>query len=364
MTQPFRWSILGTGAVARKFVLDLACLKGTAEARVAASRTPENAKRFASDLGIPEALDYDGAIAADTDAVYIATPAALHEAQALAAIAAGKAVLIEKPMAGNAAAARRIADAAQASGVFCMEAMWTRFQPALETVRKQIESGKLGQPIGFDARFMAANVPDVATSIFDPDRDGGAMLHRGIYPLSLARMFLGPVTETTSLVRQGETGVDEDSVVTLRHENGAISNLRASLRANGPEGTAIYGTKATIYLDGPVYRPLAVRLVPTHAARVTSGPAPKRKLEGFRESRTGLRTIATLRRLLAPLILTLKGSTGGRAAHFDGNGYHYQAKAVMEAVRRGDITEARMTPDESIEILALIDQFKKGVSTS
>ena len=352
MTRPFRWSILGTGAVARKFVMDLACLNGAAEAKVVASRSPENARQFADDLGIPQALGYDEAIAADVDAVYIATPAALHEPQALAAIAAGKAVLIEKPMAGSAEAAQRIAAAAKAANVFCMEAMWTRFMPAIETVQAQIDAGALGQPIGFEARFMAANKPDPKASIFDPDRDGGAMLHRGIYPLSLARLFLGPVTQTNALVRTGDTGVDEDSLVTLRHENGALSSLRASLRANGPEGTAIYGTKATIYLDGPVYRPLGVRLVPTHAAAVTSGPAPKRKLEGFRESHKGLRTIGALKRLLAGV----KG-THSLTAGFQGNGYHYQAKAVMAAVQSGKTTDARMMPDESIEILTLIDQI-------
>ena len=359
MTRPFRWSILGTGAVARKFALDLAQLDGAADAHVAASRNPDNARSFADGLGIPHALEYDAAVNADVDAVYIATPAALHEPQALAAIAAGKAVLIEKPMAGNAAAARRIAEAAKAANVFCMEAMWTRFQPAIETVLARIEAGVLGDPIGFDARFMIANQPDPAASIFDPDRDGGAMLHRGIYPLSLARLFLGPVLETDAMVRKGETGVDEDSLVTLRHANGAISSLRASLRANGPDGTVIYGTRATIYLDGPVYRPLGARLVPTHAARVTSGPAPRRTLEGFRDSRRGLRSIGALKGLLG----AVKG-TNRLPSAFRGNGYHYQARAVMEAVRAGTVTDKRMLPEDSIEILALIDQITSSGASS
>lgn len=356
MTRPFRWSILGTGAVARKFVLDLACLKGRAKAHVVASRSPENARNFASDLGIPHALaGYEEAIAADVDAVYIATPAAFHEPQAMAAITAGKPVLIEKPMAGNAAAAQRIVAAASAANVFCMEALWTRFLPPIETVYDQITSGSLGRIIGFDARFMAANSPDPATSIFDPARDGGAMLHRGIYPLSLARRLLGPITDTTAFVRNGETQVDEDSVVLLHHQSGALSSLRASLRANGPEGMAIYGTKATIYLDGPVYRPLAVRRVPTHPARIPTGPAPKRTFERLRETRTGLRTTSTLKRLLT----VLKGSHR-IPAKFQGNGYHYQVKALMDAVQAGKISDARMTPEESVEILALIDQVKSA----
>ena len=351
MSRPFRWSILGTGAVARKFVLDLAHLD-EAEAHVVASRNPDNARTFANDLGISQALSYDEAVTADVDAIYIATPAALHEPQALAAIAAGKAVLIEKPMAGNAEAARRIAEAAKAANVFCMEAMWPRFQPAIETVLAKIQGGALGEPIGFDARFMAANQVETTASIFDPARDGGAMLHRGIYPLSLARLFLGPIADCQVLTRKGETGVDEDSLITLAHENGALSSLRASLRANGPDGTVIYGTKATIYLDGPVYRPLGVRLVPTYAAPNPAGPAPQRKLEGFRESRAGLRSMGTLKGLVGAVRKTRR-----LKADFKGNGYHYQARAVMEAVRQGKTTEPRMMPEESIELLALIDRI-------
>ena len=106
---PFRWAILGTGAVARKFVLDLRILGDQARVVTVASRAVENAERFARDLGISNvAPDYNAAVAADVDAVYIATPPALHEDHALMAIAAGKATLIEKPLALDAAAARRL----------------------------------------------------------------------------------------------------------------------------------------------------------------------------------------------------------------------------------------------------------------
>lgn len=353
MTSSFRWSILGTGAVAHKFVSDLACLGEQTEVRCVASRNAQNATDFASDLGIPEALSYDDAISADVDGVYIATPAAMHESQALAAIAAGKAVLIEKPMAGNADAARRISEAAKASGTFCMEAMWTRFLPAIEVVRAALDAGKLGEPIGLDARFMMANQPNRNVSIFDPHSDGGAMLHRGIYPLSLARMFLGPVSDLKPITKIGETGVDEEAVVAMRHENGAISNIRASLRANGPQGTAIYGSRATIYLDGPIYRPLNVRLVETNAAAASSGPTRRRPLEKFRESRLGLRTSERIKRLIAGVRRTQNLRAG-----FVGSGYHYQARAVIEAVRNGETFDSRMSPDESVEVLEMIDRIR------
>jgi predicted dehydrogenase len=122
------WIIFGTGEVSRKFAIDLvAC--GHRVAAVA-SRDPATARAFASSLGLKAAAcDHDTALAGPGRAVYIATPPALHEAHALAAIAAGKAVLIEKPMASDAAAAGRIAAAARAAGVLPWRGCGRGFTP-------------------------------------------------------------------------------------------------------------------------------------------------------------------------------------------------------------------------------------------
>mgnify|MGYP003669221563 CR=1 FL=1 len=349
---PFRWAIFGTGGVARKFVLDLPNSGG--HATVVASRNPDTARSFAASLGVDRAVpDYEAAAHADVDAVYIATPPALHEAHALLAIAAGRAVLIEKPFAPDAAAATRIAEAAKAAGVFCMEAMWTRFQPAIETVLSRIQAGALGDVRGLDSSFMAANTPQAGTSLFDPIQ-GGALLHRGIYPLSLAHHLLGPVDALHTMGRIGETAADEDCVLTLRHTTGAISSIRASLRVNAPSGTVIYGTKGTAFLEGPVYRPTGARIVWTSPAPATTGQAGPRRFEAFRESAFGLR--------LSQGLGQLKAAMGHGRTHIAaapaGNGYHYQAIAVRDAVTAGQIEDPRMRPAESIAILTLIDQAR------
>ena len=146
----FRWAILGTGGVSRKFA--------------AASRTPENDDRFARETGA-EAMDYEQAAACrDAAAVYVATPPSLHEAHACAARAADKPVLVEKPFALDAAAAARIRDAARGAGVFCMEAMWTRFLPLMDSVRDEIAAGRLGPLRGFVGGFTGNAAPDPAES--------------------------------------------------------------------------------------------------------------------------------------------------------------------------------------------------------
>ena len=129
----FSWGVLGTGPVSRNFLLGLRFCSEQASVTVVASRNRSNAERFAADFGVPvvAATYEDAAVAPHIDAVYIATPPSEHESHALAAIAAGKPVLIEKPFAMDATSAARIIDLAQKKHVFCMEAMWTRFLPLI-----------------------------------------------------------------------------------------------------------------------------------------------------------------------------------------------------------------------------------------
>jgi predicted dehydrogenase len=230
-----------------------------------------------------------------------------------------------------------------------MEGMWTRFHPLLGAVRARLDAGDLGTLQSFEARFLLPNQPDPAASLFDPGRGGGALLHRGIYPLSLARQLMGPVEEMVTLARCGETGVDEESVLVLRHRTGAISSLRASLRTAGPEASMICGTAGTLTLAGPVYRPTGASFMPVRPMASTGAGRP-RKLERFRESALGLRLSRGLARLRAA-----RAAQAIRAP-FAGNGYRYEALAVAEALERGQTEHPLMPLDESIEILALVDR--------
>lgn len=355
----FGWAILGTGGVSRKFVLGLRALGADAARLVAvASRSQANADRFAQDFSIPLATsDYAAAAsAASADAVYIATPPSEHEAHALMAIEAGKAVLIEKPFALDAPAARRIAEAARAKGVFCMEALWTRFMPLVETVAKMVDEGAIGAPRGFEGRFLGADVPDPANSLFDPARGGGALMHRGVYPLALAQRFLGPIEEVASMARIGETGVDEDCVAMLRHASGAISNIRASLRATGVNDASLLGEKATIEIDAPIYRPFQARILAAKPRQGgTGGGRGGGKLEGLKEG--GL--LQGLQQRASGLVRLARGG-GGKALMkpYGGNGYHYEAAEVMRAVAAGETESPVMPLDDTLTVMAVIDAAK------
>jgi predicted dehydrogenase len=340
-----RWAILGTGVVSRKFVLGLRVLGPAARVTAVASRDPARAQDFARSFAIPFAAPgYAEAVARDdVDAVYVATPPSEHEAHAMLAIAAGKAVLVEKPFALDAGAAARITQAAEAAGVFCMEAMWTRFLPLMETVRGLVAQGALGQLRSLQGSFMGSDLPGTGASLFDPARGGGALMHRGVYPLSLARHLLGPIAGVTALGRRGETGVDEDCSVILRHAGGALTTLTASLRSPGPNDLVLAGTRGLLVLEAPVYRPHRARLTivtPRDGSRQGGG-----RLEGLRESGAAQRVAQMLSR------------EGGRVIRrpYAGNGYHYEAAEVARCLAAGQTVSALMPPAESVEIMAAID---------
>lgn len=342
----FRWGVIGSGFAARKFVLGLAHAKDM-QAVLVYSRTEGNARAFAADFRVPEvALSLDEAAgSASVDAFYIATPPSEHRPQALACLAAGKPVLIEKPLGATRADAEAIAAEAKARGVFCMEAMWTRFLPGAERARKLIAEGAVGEARSLAASFGASNTPSEADNQFRAELGGGALLHRGCYGLAFAIDLLGPAELAASAGRLGATGVDEDCAVVLRHESGALSTVRASLRAPLPNDLTVEGTHGLLRLSAPFFRPYRLELAKT--APVGRGARGNRLVERLRE--TGLAQHVQQR--LAPL-----RRPSAIAARFAGNAYQYQAEEVARCVATGLAESALMPLDQSVRVAELIEE--------
>ena len=139
-----RWGVLAPGGIAADFTDALH--RHTRQRVVAAgSRSAERAAAFAAAHGVERVVRLATSSSSpipEVDVVYVASPHSEHLEHALLAIAAGKHVLIEKPMAVTAdAGARRIVAAARAAGVFAMEAMWTRYLPQTDIVRQLLDDG-------------------------------------------------------------------------------------------------------------------------------------------------------------------------------------------------------------------------------
>jgi predicted dehydrogenase len=345
----FRWGIFGTGPVARKFALGLAA-SADMRAAIVASRNPENAQRFAAGLGLDAAPSYEQAAGADVDAVYIATPPSEHRRHALLCLEAGKPVLIEKPFAATADDARAIIMAAAERNLFCMEAMWTRFLPLTRALKQAVADGAIGEPRAFAGAFCAADLPDAARNLFNPAMGGGALLHRGVYPLSLACHLLGPVVEIMGTARIGDTGVDEDVSLSLAHESGALSTVRASLRANAPLDAVLSGTQGTIRIDAPIFRPFRM-----HLARTTPRAGDARAGGRFEALKEGT-LLQTAQQRLDVLVRALRGQGGKPVLHaYAGNGYHYQAEEARMRIRAGERESPAMPLIESLHIVEVME---------
>ncbi|HEY0643564.1 MAG TPA: Gfo/Idh/MocA family oxidoreductase, partial [Nocardioides sp.] len=156
-----RWGIAATGGMAAAFASDLA-LVPDAELAFVGSRSPERAAAFAERFGATASGasgTYGDLLAAarsgEVDVVYVATPHPQHHALALAAIEAGTPLLVEKAFTATLAGAQEVVAAARAAGVFCMEAMWTRFQPVVAHLRELVAAGEIGELLLVQADFGA-----------------------------------------------------------------------------------------------------------------------------------------------------------------------------------------------------------------
>lgn len=339
--KPFGWGIMGTGAIAGLFAADLGLLP---QARIAAvhSRSLEKAKSFAASFGGAQAYDDEAAFLADPaiDAVYIATPNHLHAAQALKAIAAGKAVLIEKPIALASADAEAIARAAGERGIFAMEALWSRFLPAVRRAREQIAAGRIGkvQRIRADLSYLHSEEP--GSRFFDPDLGGGAAFDLGVYPLSLALHLLGEPRAVSGSWLAAGTGVDRRSTFRLDYP-AAVAELSCGFDRNGTNRFLIEGEAGGLILEAPF---LKVQRLSWYANADKAVAAYDRG-------------VGSLARLLDRL------PQAGRLSEsfvFPGNGLQFQAQAVMAAVRAGKSACAQMPLGESAAVLRIIEAVRAG----
>lgn len=249
-----RWGIAGTGAMAATFLADFAHTPGHRAVAVG-SRTAQRASEFATAHGIDVAETYAGLLGVDVDVVYIATPHPQHRDLALAAVAAGKAVLVEKAFTATLAGAREVVAAARTAQVFCMEAMWTRFQPAVVRARELVAAGEIGDVIGVQADLGAFRHYDEASRIFAPELGGGAVLDLGVYAVSLAQHFLGTPARVTAHGTRYPNGADASAAIQLGYDDGRAASLWCSLAAETPGRAVVIGTGGSIEIAPRFHHP-------------------------------------------------------------------------------------------------------------
>lgn len=256
-----RWGIIGTGSIAGAVVGDFR-LVADAELVAVGSRSQGRADAFAREHHIPRAHGSYSQLLDDenVDVVYVATPHPHHRDVALAAIERGKAVLVEKSFTATYDGAKQLVEAARAKNVFLMEAMWTRFLPAIQAAKEVVAWGRIGDVVGVQGDLIANRRFDPRDRLFDPDLGGGAILDLGVYPVSLAQHFLGEVREVFCAARLYHNGVDAAASITLRHIGDALSSLACAFDGHGPGSFLVAGTKGWIEIQPRFHHPTAITI--------------------------------------------------------------------------------------------------------
>lgn len=256
-----RWGVLGPGWIASEMAQ---ALTETRQQIVAVgSRDPQRAAVFGARHGVERTYGSYEELVTDpeVDVVYVASPHSEHHAHALLAIGAGKPVLVEKAFARDAGEARDVVAAARAAGVFCLEAMWSRFLPHYDVVRQAVATGLLGDISTVLADHGQRLWPHGPRRLADPALAGGSLLDLGIYPLSLASMVPGGITAVRAVGTLTAEGVDARLALSVLGRSGAVGALACDMSALTPTRAMICGTAARLEIDTPFYAPTTIRLV-------------------------------------------------------------------------------------------------------
>lgn len=312
-----RWGVLGPGNIARSFARSLAALDDH-QLVAAGSRDAARAQAFVDRFGTGTGYgSYAELVEAPTiDAIYVATPHTFHREHATLALRAGKAVLCEKPLCVDRRQGEALVRASIESDSFLMEAMWTRFLPAVDQAMAWIGDGAIGEVrmLSCDFGFRCAWNPE--HRLLDPELAGGALLDVGVYTVALASLLFGHEPVTLSAQGHiGASGVDEQCALLLRYAGGELAVLRSAIRTATSHAARIEGTEGCILL-----------------------PAFWRA------------TAATLERVGEKAVTV--------QAPFTANGYEYQAAELGRCLRAGLRESPRMRHAESLGILGILDRAR------
>lgn len=248
-----RVATIGGGPIVRTFVAALAETPGI-ELAGTYSRDPERAAALAAEFGATASWSSLAALLAsdEVDAVYIASPNSVHYGQALAVVAAGKHVLVEKPATPTAAEFTTLLAAAADRGVVVFEGMRNAYDPGTAKVRELL--GELGpiRRVSFSYCQRSARYDQVLAgervNIFDPELAGGALLDLGVYCVSALIDLFGAPDRVLGLPVPIRSGVDGAGVALAAYP-GFVADLSYSKITASGRPSEIQGEAATLTID-------------------------------------------------------------------------------------------------------------------
>ncbi|MDO5678121.1 MAG: Gfo/Idh/MocA family oxidoreductase [Propionibacteriaceae bacterium] len=278
MNQPIRFGILGAAGITPSALIAPAQGNPDVELYAVAARDHGRAQQFADDHGIATVHDSYDALLADpaVDAVYIPLPNSEHGKWAIAALEAGKHVLVEKPFASNAEEAEAVARRAAESDRVVMEAFHYRYHNLMTETLKLIASGAIGDITSVEADFDIF-LPDRTNIRYIQDLAGGSTMDLGCYSLHFVRSIVGEEPEVFSATARPseDPRLDEALAAELRFPGGVTGRISSSLLEEVERQSAVIeGTKGVIQIEGFVKPQEGNSLTLTNDAGTTSVNVP------------------------------------------------------------------------------------------
>jgi len=320
MKEVFNWGIIGPGRIAKKFAEAVWGIPDM-EIYAVASRSCTDPEQLIQSFHAEKYYPSYEELAADSkvDAIYIATPHRFHYENAKLCLEAGKPVLCEKSITVNAREARELIDISASKRVFLMEALWTRFLPIYGQVRQWIDAGEIG-----DIRLVESTLGFVADRDLDDrwlnmDLAGGTVLDLAVYNAAVTQwVFQESSQEIYAVGCIGETGVDESISALLSYENGAAAQFTCTFQVLPQNQLIITGTRGII----------TVHSVFNGATKAT-------------------------------LVIGKKSKTVEKKHEV--NGFEYQVKASMQAIREGSLDCPQMTHADSLANMETLDEIRRQI---
>lgn len=311
-----RVGIIGAGWIAEKAAITLKNLEG-ASCYAIASRSLEKAQAFAEKWQVSCAYGSYSELIADenVDLVYVATPHSHHYDVTKEALENGKPCLVEKAFMANHRQAADIVRISRERKVFLAEAIWTRYQPAVQIVRQLISNGQIGTPrlITATLGYSMGNKP----RIMRPDLCGGALLDLGVYAINFVRMFCdSPIEKMESQCVKSDTGMDLTNAISFTFANGMLANVQSSACCVGDNIGVIAGTEGNLIIDN-INNPQRIRINKRDRVFVKDINVPKQI-----------------------------------------TGYEYEFLACKQAMEDGLIEPPQMPLEETLYIMKMMDELR------
>ncbi len=273
-TRHIGWGFIGASTIAREWMIAAVRAQDDSDAVAVMSSSAERGAAFAAETGISGSYDtVDGLLADPTvDAVYISTTNDLHKEQCLAAAAAGKHVLCEKPLALTLADARQMVDACDRAGVVMGTNHHLRNAATHRAMRDAIAAGRIGRPLAarvFHAVYLPGHLQ--TWRIDNPAAGGGVILDIAVHDADTLRFTLADEPrEAVAMTQKGgmaEAGLEDMSMSVVRFESGLIAQLHEGFTtAHAGTGIEYHGTEGSLIArDVMTQRPIGTIRLRTSA---------------------------------------------------------------------------------------------------